>query len=53
MGFALGRTGKIEAIYGGAMASRQRQVAIEVQDRMGELMARLSSVITELQVWQA
>lgn len=53
VGFALGRTGKIEAIYGGAMASRQRQVAIEVQDRMGELMARLSSVVTGVQVWQA
>lgn len=52
-GFALGRIGKIEAVYGGAMASRQRQVAIEVQDRMGELVEKLRSVITKVQVWQA
>lgn len=53
VGIALGRAGKIEAVYGAATAGRLRQVATEVQDRMGEMMERLKSVMTAVQVWQA
>lgn len=53
VGIALGRAGKIEAVYGAAMASRLRQVSTEVQDRMTELLERLKSLNTEIQVWQA
>lgn len=53
MGIALGCSGKIEAIYGGAMEGRLLQVSIELQDRIAELLERLKTLNTGIQVWQA
>jgi len=52
-GIALGRAGKIEASYGGAMAERLGQASTEVADRMADFMEILKSLGTDIQVWQA
>lgn len=42
---------KLEAVYDAKMAGRLRQVSIEVQDRVTELLEILKSLRTALQVW--
>lgn len=48
-GIALGRSAKIEAVYGGSMEATLGQVSHEVEDRMLELLNRLKSLSTDIQ----
>lgn len=51
IGTSLGFVGKLEAVYDAKLAVSLRQVSVEVQDSMVELLEILKSLNTELQVW--
>lgn len=51
-GTSLGFAGKLEAVYDTQMSESLRQVSVEVQDSMVELLEILKSLDTEFQVWR-
>lgn len=52
-GSTLARSARIEAVYGGDMATTLGQVSREVEDRMVELLETLKSLDADVQAWQA